>query len=254
MFNWRIEYEKDNINYSIMWYFGNRFNRLWKRKKHYIDYQSQSECHKPQLLLRKDTKNIYTYCFENTKININNKGIELKEYLEGETDAIDNIIKTLKLEDTLLDGGTQIYKGNITLIKCNTLDGNNDIYIGNKDMKFKQNFCKNNNYTFIRTYTVKDVSKYNGQQYEDGVPVSYGNSFKVKLSEFQGDTKYVIINNLWDITLEKGKTYEFEFMLYDDAKDVKDDIEYIFKNSTIIEVRKTNKTGLSQIQESINNK
>lgn len=225
-----------------------------KEKKHYINYQNQSDCRKPQLLLTKNKINIYTYCLENTKININEKEIELKEYLEDETNAIDNIIKTLRLEDTLWDGGTQIYKGNITLIKCNTLDGNKDIYIGNKDMKFKQNFCKNNNYTFIRTYTVKDVSKYDGQQYEDGVPVSYGNSFKVKLSEFQGDTKDVIINNLWDITLKKDKTYEFEFMLYDDAKNVKDDIEYIFKNSTIVEVRKTNKTGLSQIQEPINNK
>ena len=225
-----------------------------KQKEYYIDYQNQSECHKPQLFLTKNGKNIYTYCLKNTKIHINKKEIELKKYLEDDPNAIDNIIKTLNLEDTLLDGGTQIYKGSICLIKCNTLAGNNDIYIGNKDMKFKQNFCKNNNYTFIRTYTVKDVSKYTGQQYEDGIPVSYGNSFKVKLSEFQGDTKYVIINNSWDITLEKDKTYEFEFMLYDDAKDVKDDIEYIFKNSTIIEVRKTNKTGLSQIQESINNK
>lgn len=225
-----------------------------KEKKLDIDYQNQSDCHKPQLLLTKNEKNIYTYCIENTKININKKDIELKKYLEEEADSIDNIINSLKLEDTLLDGGTQIYKGNISLIKCNTLDGNNDIYIGNKDMKFKENFCKNNNYTFIKTYTVKDISEYTEQQYEDGIPVSYGNSFKVKLSEFQGDTKYVIINNLWDITLEKDKTYEFEFMLYDDAKDVKDDIEYIFKNSIIVEVRKTNKTGLSQIQESIYNK
>ena len=40
-------------------------------------------------------------------------------------------------------------------------------------------------------------------------------------------------------------------MLYDDAKDVKDDIEDIFKNSIIVEVRKTNKTGLDQINESM---
>lgn len=228
-----------------------------KEKKIYGDSQNQSDCHKPQLLITKNKKNIYTYCLENSKININNKQIELKKYIEEEPSAIDNIIETLKFEDTLLDGGTQIYKGDIVLIKCNTLDGNKDIYIGNKSMKYKQNFCKNNNYTFIRTYTVKEISKYNEQQFEDGVPVSYGNSFKVKLSEFQGDTKYVIINNLWDITLEKGKTYEFEFMLYDDAKDVKDvkdEMEDIFKNSIIVEVRKTNKTGLDQINESMNNK
>ena len=125
-----------------------------------------------------------------------------------------------------------------------------DIYIGNDNMKFKQNFCKDNNYTFIRTYTVKDISKYAEQQYdEDGNRVSYGNSFKVELNEFQGETKTVIINNLWDITLEKNKTYEFEFMINEDVTNVKDEIEDIFKNSTIVGVKETTKTGLEQIQE-----
>lgn len=219
-----------------------------------ISFQNQNECNKPQLLLTKNDKNIYTYCPENTKVKINKKEIELKKYIEDNDEAIDKIIKTLELEDIFSDGGTQIYKGDITLIKCNTLDGNKDIYIGNKNLKFKPNFCKNNNYTFTRTYTVKDIAEYTEQQYtDDGIPVGYGNSFKVMLSEFQGDTKTVIINNLWDITLKKNKTYEFELMIYDDATDIKDNIEYIFKNSTIIEIRETNKIGMEQIQEPIRN-
>ncbi len=32
-------------------------------------------------------------------------------------------------------GGSIIYQyGNYTIIKCNTLDGNRDVYIGSKDM------------------------------------------------------------------------------------------------------------------------
>ena len=97
---------------------------------------------------------------------------------------------------------------------------------------------------------IKDISKYTEQQYdEDGNRVSYGNSFKVELNEFQGETKTVIINNLWDITLEKNKTYEFEFMINEDVTNVKDEIEDIFKNSTIVGVKETTKTGLEQIQE-----
>lgn len=219
-----------------------------------IEYQTQNECNKPELLMSKEERNIYTYCLENTTIKINDEKTELKSYIEENSDAINQIISTLKLEDTLMDGGTQIYKGDITLIKCNTLDGNQDIYIGNKNMEFKQNFCKDNNYTFIRTYTVKEVSKYTEQQYtENGTPVTYGNSFKVTLSEFQGETKTVIINNLWDITLEKDKTYEFEFMLNKDAVEIKDEIESIFKNSTIVGVKETTKTGLEQLQEPISN-
>lgn len=222
------------------------------KKDFHIEYQNQSECNKPKLLLSKEGRNIYTYCLEDTSIKINDEKTELKSYIEDNPDAVDEIINTLKLEDTLKDGGTQIYKGDITLIQCNTLDGNKDIYIGNKDMKFKQNFCKDNNYTFIRTYTVEEISKYTEQQYtEDGIPVTYGNSFKVTLSEFEGQTQTVIINNLWDITLEKDNTYEFELMINEDAVDIKDDIDYIFKNSTIVGVKETTKTGLDQIKEPI---
>ena len=215
-----------------------------------IEYKNQNECNKPKLLLSKDGRNIYTYCLENITIEMKDRKAELKSYIEDNSNAINKIIDTLKLEDTLMDGGTQIYKGDITLIKCNTLDGNKDIYIGNDNMKFKQNFCKDNNYTFIRTYTVKDISKYTEQQYdEDGNPVSYGNSFKVELNEFQGETKTVIINNLWDVTLEKNKTYEFEFMINEDVTNVKDELEDILKNSTIVGVKETTKIGLEQIQE-----
>ena len=213
-----------------------------------IEYDNQKDCSKPKLLLSKDDSNIYTYCID--KVNVENT--ELKKYIEDDEDAISKIVDSLKLKDTLLDGGTKIYKGDITLIKCNTLDGNKDIYIGNKYMKFKNNFCKNNNYTFIKTYTVKDISKYNGIQYENGVPVAYGNSYQVTLNEYNGKTKTIIINNLWDITLKKNTTYEFEFRLYDSATDIKDEIEYIFKNSDIIEIKKTNKTGNNQIQEPVN--
>ena len=61
--------------------------------------------------------------------------------------------------------------------------------------------------------------------------------------------KTVIINNLWDITLEKNKTYEFEFMINEDVTNVKDELEDILKNSTIVGVKETTKTGLEQIQE-----
>ena len=67
-------------------------------------------------------------------------------------------------------------------------------------------------------------------------------------------TKKVIINNLWDIKLEENKTYEFELQLYEDAADIEDTIEYIFKHSNIIEIRETDKVGLEQIQEPMTEK
>ena len=219
-----------------------------------VSSNTNNECnHKAQLLVEQKDRKIYTYCLNDVTIKINDKEENLKNFIETDNKAIDKIIDTLEFEDAFSDGGTKTYRGeNLTLVKCNTLDGNSDIYIGDQNMEFKQNFCDNNNYTFVRTYTVKSVKVYNEQQYtEDGTPVGYGNSFEVELQRFQNENKKVIINNLWDIKLEENKTYEFEFQLYEDSKNIEDTTEYIFKYSNIIEIRETDKVGLEQIQEPI---
>ena len=219
---------------------------------------TKTDCeHKPKLYYQYDNRKIYTYCLNNVELIIDNKTIELKDYLKNNT--LDSLIKNLELISSYYDGGTNIYNdggskritnNGITLIKCNTIDGNKDIYIGNKDMQYKYNFCKDNNNTFTRTYTIKKVENYTKQQYEDGIPVTYAKSLEVTLSQFQGETKTVIINNI-SKDLIKDKTYEFEFMLYDDNKNIEDTIESIFKNTHIVEIRLTDKDGLSQIQEPI---
>jgi len=217
-----------------------------------VNSEGDDNCnYKAQLLVEQKDRNIYTYCLKNATVKINGKENDLKNFIETDNNGVDKIIDILKLEDTFWDGGTKIYKGdNITLIKCHTLAGNRDVYIGDENMKFKENFCDNDNYTFVRTYTVKSVKEYKKQQYtDDGTPVSYGNSFEVELEQFQAGTKKVIINNLWDIKLEENKTYEFELQLYEDAKNIEDTTEYIFKYSNIIDIRETDKVGMKQLQE-----
>ena len=127
-----------------------------------VSSKTNNECnHKAQLLLEQDDRKIYTYCLNDVTIKINDKEENLKKFIETDNKAIDKIIDTLELEGNFSDGGTKVYKGeNLTLVKCHTLDGNRDVYIGDQNMEFKQNFCDNNNYTFVRTYTVKSVKEY----------------------------------------------------------------------------------------------
>ncbi len=72
-----------------------------------------------------------------------------KDYANGLNQTLDRSIKDLtnKLEKTaaLEDGGTTIYKDedkNITIIACNTLNGNRDVYIGEYQLYYKENMCK----------------------------------------------------------------------------------------------------------------
>lgn len=84
-------------------------------------------------------------------IKLNNEKLDLAESLAEGKITLDKIIEELKKYDELNDGGTEIYRDggtkkylteDYTIIKCNTLDGNKDIYIGDKDMKYEEYFCK----------------------------------------------------------------------------------------------------------------
>lgn len=58
-------------------------------------------------------------------------------------EVIKDLTSNMKIDRVLKDGGTTIYKNNkLTIIKCKTLDGNKDIYIGNNKLKYQDDFCK----------------------------------------------------------------------------------------------------------------
>ena len=105
-----------------------------------ITFSNIDNCNKkPQLLLKKDNVNIYTYCIDNIKININNKSVDLKSYIKKNKNAIDNIIeflpfKTFETEMLTNYAGEKFEtdkNGTLSLLKCHTYDGNEDVYIGN---------------------------------------------------------------------------------------------------------------------------
>ena len=76
--------------------------------------------------------------------------MSLKDYISKSYQTLDDSVKHLTdimdYIDTLKDGGTTIYKSNaydITIIKCNTIAGNKDIFIGDYSMSFdNDSMCK----------------------------------------------------------------------------------------------------------------
>ena len=81
--------------------------------------------------------------------DVKNKYI-LKDYIQNTwqnvDDSISHLINYLSLVGELNDGGTQIYKSkeyDITIVKCNTVSGNKNYYIGDYGMNFDNNsMCK----------------------------------------------------------------------------------------------------------------
>jgi len=92
-------------------------------------------------------RKVYLVCIDEIDLMIDNKVIMTLEYHFTNVNqtfdtSINEITGNLEVYDILKDGGTTIYKNdNLTVIKCNTLSGNQDIYIGNGNLKFKDSYC-----------------------------------------------------------------------------------------------------------------
>ena len=111
-----------------------------------LNLESKESCtEEVKVYYEDESYKIYTVCLEEINLNKDNKTISFNNYLSNNDvdDTIDKIIKQLKLKESLWDGGTTLYTNkNISVIKCKTIDNNNNIYIGNKDLTINDNYCK----------------------------------------------------------------------------------------------------------------
>ena len=172
--------------------------------------------YKPELLFEKDGIKIYSYCINDitynknklSKDNFNEFIIEVKSIEDSKKVSFD-------------DGGTVLYKGEeMNVLVCNSLLDfaltNQDVYIGDNNMTFKGNFCKEDNTTKVITLKVADIKG-------DEVTLSRDNEMDSVVFPY-------------DYKLEKGKTYDFEFMIGEDLI-VKDTIKDMFEMATLVDVR-----------------
>lgn len=214
--------------------------------KYMIETVEIKECnHNAKLYYANKNSNIYLYCLSSITLNNETNIVDFKDYLKENTGSFDDIIAKLVEEENIKNDGTTIYRDSdkkytnngLTIIKCNTIDGNKDIYLGPKSMIYEDSFCKFNeqNY-FVRTYQVLQIDDSKDSDY-----------LYVTLKMFQDEEAIVKIPKNQNFNLEINNNYEFTFEYTD--KKVEDNINSIFENTKIIEIKKTDKTGLDQIQD-----
>ena len=115
-----------------------------------VSSENNNENIKFKEYLKLDNRTIYLAENVSELFIVENKNqTSLKKYIINSTESkdksIESITNLLNKQSILKDGGTIIFKNkdkNITLIKCNAIDGNKDIYIGNYNLNFKSNMCK----------------------------------------------------------------------------------------------------------------
>ena len=89
--------------------------------------------------------NLYLDCVDVVYETEDYYQMSLEDALKNNELTRRKIKEKLKQKEALWDGGTTMYvspKENITFVLCQTTDGNKDIYVGNKDMRYEESFCK----------------------------------------------------------------------------------------------------------------
>ena len=135
--------DKFNINYIK--YPKEKFNKNYK-----LSIIETNNCNlKLNEYYKYDDRKVYTTCLDEIYLQRENSDaiITLKYHLENVNQTFDRsisqLVSDMKVVSMLKDGGTTIYKkDNYTIIVCNTIDGNKDIYIGNENFKYEQGYCK----------------------------------------------------------------------------------------------------------------
>lgn len=103
-----------------------------------------------------NNQTIYLSCISEINLIDNNQNISLKKYLSKDIETMDEVLKkiTNKLSAVAYayDGGTVVYQDlqehtitnhGLTVVQCNTIDGNKDVYIGLSQMNY-ENVCAQN--------------------------------------------------------------------------------------------------------------
>ena len=134
-----------------------------------VAYSKQKTCSNSIEYITEDDYSIYTYCLDNLYIRKNNILTDFKEYYQNNPNLINNLIKKSKEIEIYRDGGSIKYQyDNLTIIKCHTLNGNKDIYVGPKNMEFENDFCQNEHSNqeqyVIYGYFVLNIASSNDEQ------------------------------------------------------------------------------------------
>ncbi len=196
-----------------------------------------------------EKQKIYLYNINEVKMKFENKEISLADFFKENKNDVEKTFAALtpylEVTKVLKDGGTTIYttKQNnnlflqdLTIIKCQTEDGNKDIYFGqylNTVTAFDMGACGKDFFmdvNFERVYTITNIEL--KEKYENEQETKYKLELTVEDNEGNKATITRIVDEESKNILKENKTYTFYFEnKYGEL--IKEDISYIFANCTL---------------------
>lgn len=188
----------------------------------------------------------YTSCLDEIIYEDETGKSTLQEAMIKNKVTIDVLISKLKEQKVVTKISSVIYSGeseeikNLSILKCNTNDGNVDYYFGDKDLEYQEGFCERT-CTFTKTYYILSAKASEDTEYylltlmkPGGTDIA---SVKVKKELNQ---KYTM-----------NAAYEFTFTKEELDMIQNDNISDLFDAFPVVSVEKSNKQREEQTQEAI---
>lgn len=191
-----------------------------------------------------DKRNYYLYGIDKIIVDYMDHSLELDNALEAKQITMDQVIELIGMENknSYQDGGsTKISNQELSLLQCQTIDGNHDYYFGPSDMSYREGFCKSIPYicSFVKTYYISDISNSNDKKY------SY-----LTLREFEGEEVVTIkVNKNLTSGIQEDNYYEFQFGSLTASNKI--DIKSLFESHVLLSITLAEKQGLEQKNEDI---
>lgn len=191
--------------------------------------------------------NYYLVCLDEAEIKLGNKNYTLKDAILNNKTSMEEIVADLKETIDYNNGQATMYRDasidlnnfvDISILKCDTESGNKDYYIGNREMQYNDKYCERV-CSFTRTYYVDTITDIDEKNMILSIKDPKGNNYvQVNVKKIG---KKISPKSYFEFTFERNSKQNMEG----------DTVESIFKNFTLINLKQTKKTGLSQTQEAI---
>ena len=93
-------------------------------------------------------RKVYFVCLDEIYIKKENtKQITLEYHFDNVNQSfdasIDQLMNQMEMVDVYKDGGTKMYqRNNYRMLVCNTTDGNKDVYFGDMNLEYENDYCQ----------------------------------------------------------------------------------------------------------------
>jgi len=199
-----------------------------------------------KIYIEKNGLRYYLVCLTDVKVKLDSKEYTLKDAIEKDYIKMDDLINKMSSGEAIPAISSTIYKfqeddiKNLSIIHCNTQDGNMDYYIGDSSLEYKKGICERT-CNFTRTYHILSVVPNENNEYYDVTLTTYDGTDIATITVKKELMEKYKMNDAYEFTFKKD---ELDYIQ-------NDSISSLFNTFIVSKIERTEKEKENEIKDEI---